>query len=1034
MSDNGSVDSRRSSSQTSHASSDSKRARTLRGQPKRAGSKTSTTSRKDADPALTSFPSFDPESEPPPETQPAAGPTNVTRTISQKARDRKATLAGLTSASPALRGNALFDDSPRSSLDIPGSLHLSNDEHIQRLIAKTGALKLIRQYAADLAQRDAEISALRVRADNRERELKKLLREADVPTTEIEKRLLRLEHGDPTDEPRAGQTSINGLMGEAMRTDMISEASSINDIALPTSKLPDVPTVRRSNVRTSALSSMRSSRTNSILSTESQDPDQTVRPKPSNSQAKAAGLQSIFTPPSGSSSYFIGGSKSVKKAKAADEVSVKSAQSSRSWTQIFGGKGTTRARASSLEQGGPKSPTDAESALSKLSKTRTNPQPMAPRAAPRQTSNKSQLAARRTTNASRLSTSPGHGRKDSNASLPLTVELDSVLEPATLPPTMTVNNMDASGILTDRFGFIYDQRRRKRQALQAPKHKKNQLSAEVASLRSADVSPPSTDLVRSSTPVSIDEDGPKKSWQDYLKPAYYVGRPKELLSHTPSAGAVVTVSTADATGTLTPPRKAGAVVSTEDGGLMPANRTVSQPQSTPVNATSGNVPDEETDMSADTSTETTPSRLLLEQLNDLHDSLQSERTVKWNNFLRAVRAERASNADPTNKNAPEADLLDGELIGIASLGRSAKQRAKYTHFKSLVLAGIPVALRAKVWAECSGATASRVPGYYEDLAIRSEEGTDIDADTASQIKADVRRTLRDNVFFQTGPGVQRLEEVLRAYSLHNPSIGYCQGMNLIAASLLLICATPEDCFWLLVAVIDTILPSGYFSGSLLTARADQVVLREYVSQLLPALSTKLDDLGIELEACTFHWFLSLYAGVLTGGEALYRIWDIVLTLHSTEAMPTFNESNRAHLGVAVDFPSLGLSSNNYTTSNPTSISAPPTPTVPTTNTSTAPGSTTDSPTSEPGAHDGTSSPFLFQIALSLLYLNQNEIMALDSPAAVYTYLNHNVTDHAVSVDALVQASEALGRKVKRVDVLEMRRKAVRSLGGGVGAG
>jgi hypothetical protein len=167
-------------------------------------------------------------------------------------------------------------------------------------------------------------------------------------------------------------------------------------------------------------------------------------------------------------------------------------------------------------------------------------------------------------------------------------------------------------------------------------------------------------------------------------------------------------------------------------------------------------------------------KLLLEQLTDLHDALQSERDARWNDFLRRVRAERANNLDRAN--TPEADLLNGELIGIATLGRSKQTKNKYLHFKSLVLAGIPVSLRPKIWAECSGASALRNPGYYEDLVARSEEGTDIDPDIAAQIKADVRRTLTDNVFFRHGPGVQRLEELLRAYSLHNPRIGYCQGM------------------------------------------------------------------------------------------------------------------------------------------------------------------------------------------------------------------------------------------------------------------
>ena len=40
------------------------------------------------------------------------------------------------------------------------------------------------------------------------------------------------------------------------------------------------------------------------------------------------------------------------------------------------------------------------------------------------------------------------------------------------------------------------------------------------------------------------------------------------------------------------------------------------------------------------SAEVEPVKLLLEQLTDLHDTLQRDRTVRWNEFLRKVRAER----------------------------------------------------------------------------------------------------------------------------------------------------------------------------------------------------------------------------------------------------------------------------------------------------------------------------------------------------------------------------------------------------------
>ena len=1004
MSDHGSHHSSRSSSQISHASSSSRKAKTMRTAPKRAGSKTSSTSIRQEDPSLTSFPSLSPEPDVKPPTSKRIDPP-VGRTISQRAKQRKDTLAGLVNASPVVgKQNALFDDPPRSSFDIPGSLHLANDDHIERLIARTGAVKLIRQYAQDLAQRDAELSAVRVRADDRERELKRMLRDADIASSDIEKRLLHIEQGESVSEvgrDRA-KTSLDGMMNEAMATELaLSTTQSRNELGLPDVHTTSSPSKIRSTskkqslkdtIGASTVSSRTTSRTNSVISASSQDMDATLRPRqPSTNIGNTSSLQSIFQPPS-QSSYFIGGQKSMRKPKAADEASVRSNQSSQSvssWRQIFGGKGQQgRARASSLQQ----DTEEPESAVASLSKVKTNPQPMGTRPKPLNNAGntiKTRPNGRRTPTATRLSTSPNHERKGSNASLPLTVELDSVLQPDSLPPTMISHNIPPNGVLTDRFGFIFDQRRRKRQGLQVPKHKRNRLSTAetIASFRSDDVSPPVDQMDRSSTPVSVDEDSGKKSWQDYLKPTSntFAGRPKELLLHTPPANAVVTVNAVSATGISTPPRLAAS----SEHGLLPS-MSVTEAQATNVTATSGGPHNEHEPSST---TDAGPSGLLLDQLNELHDTLQAERSARWNDFLRKVRAEKGTNAD-----------LDGEIIGLATLGRGNK--SKYLHFKQLVLNGIPVSLRPKIWSEACGAYARRIPGYYDDLCNRADEGTVIDPEIASQIKADVSRTLRDNIYFTTGrTGIQRLEEVLRAYSLHNPSIGYCQGMNLIAASLLLICATPEDSFWLLVSIIDVILPSGYFSGSLITVRADAYVLRQYVDDLLPALATKLDELYVELEACVIHWLLSMYAGVLTGGEALYRIWDIVLTLHSTEALPNFNEGK-----------TLGVDLSVLTTSS--------TPSTPITAVSPSHGDMADVE-----KHDGTSSPFLFQLALSLLYLNQDQILELETPSQVYTYLNHNCTSSAIPLNDLVMAAERLDAKVKLKDVLERRQAAIKMLGG-----
>ena len=51
-----------------------------------------------------------------------------------------------------------------------------------------------------------------------------------------------------------------------------------------------------------------------------------------------------------------------------------------------------------------------------------------------------------------------------------------------------------------------------------------------------------------------------------------------------------------------------------------------------------------------------------------------------------------------------------------------------------------------------------------------------------------------------GIGQQRLRRVLNAYSIHQPQVGYVQGMNFIAGYMLMH-ACEEDVFWILDALM-----------------------------------------------------------------------------------------------------------------------------------------------------------------------------------------------------------------------------------------
>ena len=1042
---------RRSSSQASSASSRSQRTRTLRAKTQKRNSASS-----NATTDLTSFPSLSPPDHSPTLTR---GLTNTLLADENKdsgnevGRGRKATLARLTTGVSHTSGRAaLFDDSVPTH-DIPGALHLADDANIEKLIANTGPVKIVRQFARDLAQRDAEISSLRQRADARERELKRMLREVSVSNQDIERRLYQLENppnyraSDNESSHSAEQTGqqstgLNGLMSQAMTDAVGSKADggasgAAGDhqatirAAQRSENEPANSRKRQGSLRgwgeyffgNSANASRKTSRASSVISDmkeiEEEEPDRVRVPSNPSIRRKALDDQ-LFQPPGAPASDGTG-KRLPSTSTNGDDASIHSRKSSRSlgsWTvKLFAGNPQTpkdgsdsdASRKPPAEQDKAASAAAAKGGMSAVAALkRINSNTSVP--STRSTSGTSGTvksnpqAARRTAvgNVSQGATPETTDKSSTNLG---PVEMDAILPMESRPPTLApiYNKSQTGEFLTDRFGFIYDQRRKKRQreATSSKGHKPRLSIAEtLGSLRSdsSDVEEDHASAKQATveTPISPpgSPDDPEsgtvalRRWQDYLK---IPSRPTELLSHTPSTAPIVSLTTADEA------RPPSSSVSVDKGGTLSLNSAQPSASTSAITADSpefAGTNREEPAAAKPTPAETEPVKLLLEQLTDLHDSLQRDRTVRWNEFLRKVRAERrkegeaaaaaSSDRTVTAVDTPEASLADGEMIGIAGLGNKGKVgRAKWREFRSLVLGGVPVALRAKVWSECSGASALRIPGYYDEL-LRGVDGTEPDASVVAQIDMDIHRTLTDNVFFRKGPGVAKLKEVLLAYSRRNSEVGYCQGMNLIAASLLLILPTAEDAFWILVSMIEIILPEHYYDHGLLASRADQAVLRQYISELLPKLSAHLEDLGVELEALTFQWFLSVFTDCLSA-EALYRVWDVVLCLNVTSTVPngtTAKDGGDKTVPVAEDLAS---------------------------------GS-------------GGGSTFLFQVALALLKLNESQLLTTCStPAALYTYINHQMTNHAISIDGLIRASEALRDMVRREDVVSRRAVALKEM-------
>lgn len=101
---------------------------------------------------------------------------------------------------------------------------------------------------------------------------------------------------------------------------------------------------------------------------------------------------------------------------------------------------------------------------------------------------------------------------------------------------------------------------------------------------------------------------------------------------------------------------------------------------------------------------------------------------------------------------------------------STRRKAK---LRSRCLKGIPDSMRTFAWVKLSGADklrASKGETYYSGLIAREEGSTP----ALEAIGRDLHRTFPDHVQFRTATGRGSLQRVLKAYSFHNPEIGYCQ--------------------------------------------------------------------------------------------------------------------------------------------------------------------------------------------------------------------------------------------------------------------
>lgn len=186
-------------------------------------------------------------------------------------------------------------------------------------------------------------------------------------------------------------------------------------------------------------------------------------------------------------------------------------------------------------------------------------------------------------------------------------------------------------------------------------------------------------------------------------------------------------------------------------------------------------------------------------------------------------------------------------------GRGASMILYSNDLDGLLKMGIPDIYRHELWPLLCGATHKlhANAGQYAEYLLDSKSTS-----TAAQdIDKDLHRSMPSHPYYASQPkNLEPLRNVLLAYATRNPSVGYCQGMNIVAAMLLLY--LPEEvAFWVLTSIIEEIAPD-YYNKQLFGSQVDQKVFNRLVKSKYPDLYAHLKAVGMPLHLLTLPWFMT----------------------------------------------------------------------------------------------------------------------------------------------------------------------------------
>lgn len=258
------------------------------------------------------------------------------------------------------------------------------------------------------------------------------------------------------------------------------------------------------------------------------------------------------------------------------------------------------------------------------------------------------------------------------------------------------------------------------------------------------------------------------------------------------------------------------------------------------------------------------------------DGIESAAPADRYGFLLKEGEESKYQLSESEKRAEEKLSIEWSQY-IKDWDRAIQRNGK--EIKEKCVLGIPDKVRGEVWKRFLNVNEllERQRHTYDLLSTviaRPEE--------ALQIDLDIKRSHMDHAFFTVhySYGQVKMFNVMRAYSIYDPVVGYTQGMSDIAGFLLMY-MREEEAFW---AFTQLMFDPRWHMQQFFTDRFPQLEVFSYIQNRLlerhfPDIArhmTKVEFDPYAIQPHAMEWYMDLFIRVLPY-EYVIRIIDVVLS-------------------------------------------------------------------------------------------------------------------------------------------------------------